>query len=426
MRRRLSLRVVAVATLLLQLTTGCGGARSPVRVGIITACTGVFAQETPSYIAGAELPLLQRGGKSTGLTPSDGVKGATLAGRPVELEVSCADPLNPSSALDQLRRLVETKHVDAVVGPTHEPDRIVARYARKHPHVVFMLTSYDQASTLRSAARNVFRFELDGAQWSAGLAAYAYHRMGWRHVTTVGEGDPPGWVQAAGFDAEFCALGGHVQRLWATDPQNLAGLVRLVSRTANGVFLDPMNFDASGFVTEWRRRNHDLGRRLVLGPYVPLGRLRLPSVVTVSPGPWGQTKAKNAYDKAFAQHFPSSLGLDPNNLAVIYYDEVEPLLEALQNVHGNTSGGERALRRALARLHYASPEGPIHLDKRHQAVGPTYLARIEPTGYKQLKVVPGVDQTFGGYFIRHRTPPGPHSPGCFTGKPPPWAVQQTR
>jgi branched-chain amino acid transport system substrate-binding protein len=415
--------LVAAAALLPALATGCGGSGDPLRIGVITDC---IDQNAPSLIAGAELPLLQRGGKLSGVTPSGGydgasvVDGASASGRPVELEIECATPVDPSAALAQARWLVQDKHVDAVVGPTVEADPIVARYARTRPGVVFMLASYDQSSTLRLGAPNVFRFELDGAQELAGLAAYAYHHEGWRNVTTVGEKDPPGWVQAAGFDAEFCALGGHVQTLFAPPATDVKGWVRKVSAKADGVFLPSSNQDLAGFITRWAR-THDLARQLVLG-LVDASQLRLHGVVTVSSVPWAKTRAMDRYTKAFAHWFPHL----SDYWGLTYYDEVEPLLEALKKAHGTTSNGEQALQKALARLHYASPEGPIHLDTRRQAIGPTYLARIEGRSYDQFAVVPNVDQTFGGIFGPQSNPPGPHSPKCLKRKPPPWAVRPTR
>lgn len=222
---------VAAVTLCLT-ATGCGASSDPVRIGIVTACAnnGYFARSNPSLVAGAELPLLDRGGTPAGPAPSNGVRGASVAGRPAQLEVGCSQPYDPESALAALQRLVESQHVDAVVTPTAENDPIVARYARRHRGVVFMLGDYGQSETLRFPSSNMFRFEEDGAQWSAGLAAYAYHQLGWRQVTTIGEADPPGWVGAAGFDAEFCSLGGRVQRLWAsaatTDPTPWPGACR--------------------------------------------------------------------------------------------------------------------------------------------------------------------------------------------------------
>jgi ABC-type branched-subunit amino acid transport system substrate-binding protein len=424
--------LVAAAPLLLVLATGCGGSGDPVRIGVITNCVpgDPVAQTTPAWIAGAELPLLQRGGRLTGVKPSDeegrsAVEGVSVAGRPIDLEIGCAESYNPSAVLAQLRWLVENRHVDAVVGPTNEADPIVARYARMHREVVFMLASYDQSSTLRFSAPNVFRFELDGAQWSAGLAAHAYHQLGWRNVTTVVEDEPSGWVQAAGFDAEFCALGGHVESLFAPPAgTHLGDLVSEVSAEADGVFLPSLNQDVSGFISRWGR-DHVLARQLVLGPDY-LGGPQLRGVVTVNSVPWvwAKNSAYGRYQAAFNGAFPH-LGHGAYYSGLTYYDEVEPLLEALQHVRGDTSAGEQVLQRALARLHYASPEGLIHLDKRNQAIARTYLARIEHGGYRQFRVVRNVDQSFGGYFRPHSVPPGPHLP-CVKRRPPPWAVRPTR
>jgi len=427
MRPRLGLSLLALSAVLIS-AAGCGGGGDPVRIGVITDCAvgGPFAQSRPPSIAGAELPLLQRGGKLTEVTSAAGVEvaSASVAGMPVELESVCAEPLNPRAGLTQLRWLVESRHVAAVVGPQHEDDSIEARYARRHPGVVFMLASYGESTTLRSRASNMFRFELDGSQDSAGLASYAYHQLGWRRVTTIGEGDPPGWSDASGFNAEFCSLGGHVQRLWAGGGEtHLASWVGKVSSRADGVFLAPALYETSGFVRRWAR-HHDLSRQLVVGwaaadPADP----RLSGVVAVSSLPWARTRALRNYKKRFAKAFPK---ITDYVGAMTYYDEVEPLLEALEKVHGDTSKGERSLRRALANLHYESPEGPIHLDGHNQAIGPTYLGRIGDRTVRQFAVIPNVDETFGGYFGRHSTPPGPHSPACVKRTPPPWADPPTR
>jgi len=418
MRPRLSLALLAVPAVLLA-AAGCGGGGDPMRIGIITDCAdSPFAFSRPAEIASAELPLIQRGARVPGSTQSNELDGASVGGRPVKLEIVCAESLNPKAVLAQLRRLVDSRHVDAVVGPTHEPDTILARYARRRKGIVFMLTSYDQPSTLRFATPNMFRFELDNAQLSAGLAGYAYHRLGWRDVTTVGEDDPPGWDGAAGFDAEFCSLGGHVRRVWAPGgaghPKHW---VRRALSAADGVFLAPGFYGKAGFERRWAR-GHDLSRRLVLGWYAKPSR-RLQGVVAVSSWSWAMTPAFHRFDARFWKKFPNVR--DPEAIRLTYYDEVEPLLEALKRVHGNTSNGERPLQKALARLHYASPEGRMRLDKRNQAIGPTYLGRIGGGTVHQVAVIHGVDETFGGYFTRNRVPPGPHSPACVKGKPPPWA-----
>lgn len=421
----------AVGALLL--AQGCGNSAA-VRIGIITDCgaggySNQFARFQPPEIAGAELPLIQRGARLTGATPSEGIEGGSVGGRPVKLEILCAQSFNPRSVLTQLRSLVETRHVAAVVGPTHEDDSLEARYARKHPGVVFMLAGYGQSTTLRSRTPNMFRFELDGSQESAGLASYAY-RHGWRRVTTIGEGDPEGWSDASGFNAEFCALGGHVKRLWAPgSEEHLARLVSKVSPHTDGVFLAPAVYTTTGFVRRWAARHQDLSRRLVVG-WSAAGDLstnplrRAAGVAAVSSWPWTTTRAFHDYQTRFENAFSPTI---PDfGTGLTYYDEVEPLLEALEKVHGDTSNGERSLQQTLANLHYHSPEGPIHLDPRNQAIGPTYLGRMRGDGsVRQIAVIPNVDETFGGYLDPHSTPPGPHSPHCVKRPPPRWA-QPTR
>ena len=185
------------------------------------------------------------------------------------------------------------------------------------------------------------------------------------------------------------------------------------------MFLAPAIYDASGIVKRWARHHHVLAKSLVVGyTAADATNPRLRGVVAARGWPWKATHAWSGYTRRFRKAFPKS---DPVT-GLTYYDEVEPLLEALKKVHGDTSNRERLLQHALAKLHYDSPWGPVHLDKRRQAIGPTYLARIRKGGYDQFKVVLNVEQTFGGYFTpRPRTTPGPHSPACVKGTPPPWA-----
>jgi branched-chain amino acid transport system substrate-binding protein len=117
---------------------------------------------------------------------------------------------------------------------------------------------------------------------------------------------------------------------------------------------------------------------------------------------------------------------------VYSYDEMEPVLEALVQVHGDLSHGERPFRKALARLHFRAPNGETSLDRRRQAIAPVYLRQVQKRRGKlvvrQIGVVPNVEQTFGGYFGPKTPPPGRNQPTCKRRKPPPWvnSVPRTR
>ena len=111
-----------------------------------------------------------------------------------------------------------------MIGPlTGDEGLALQDYARRHPQIAFVNGS--SSAQQLDPAPNFYSFLYDGAQWMAGVGAYAYHTLGWRTAVTVANSDTFDWAQAAGFDAEFCSLGGTiVKRIWI--PPGHAGLLR--------------------------------------------------------------------------------------------------------------------------------------------------------------------------------------------------------
>src|SRR5262245_12712812 len=199
---------VAVAALVVAaavIVAGCGGERDPVRVGVLVDCTGLLAVSKDPTLAGASLPLLERGGERNG----ERVTG-TVGGRRVELRSECTEFTYLHLLILATRRLVENDGVDVVIGPIGGPENIVFRdLARRFPDVTFIASDTGaQEAMLRKPPPNLFRFTPTGAQSTAGLGAYAYRDLGWRRAVVVAEDWDYGWESAAGFVAEFCALGG--------------------------------------------------------------------------------------------------------------------------------------------------------------------------------------------------------------------------
>lgn len=214
------MRRATVTILLAGLTAlaGCGGSgKAPVRIGVLGVCQGAFAPFYQETVAGAELPLLRRGGKFRGPKPTDGVRGAKIAGHAVDLVFGCSDETG-ERALAEVRRLVEKEHVQVVVGAETSAAGIAIReYAKTQPNVTFSIALSPAAeTTLFQPASNVFRFTTHALQWAAGLGTYAYRTLGWRTAVVVGNDFSYPYDEAAGFIAEFCSLGGKVlRREWA-------------------------------------------------------------------------------------------------------------------------------------------------------------------------------------------------------------------
>lgn len=426
--RRLPVAALLALTLL---AAGCGGGSGKaIKIAYISNCKGPLSFGYEASVAGVELPLINRGATLRESKPSDGVASVSIGGKRIELLLGCESYGNFKTTLAELRRLVEGEGAEIVVFGGNQGDGLVLKqYATRQPGVTFATQTGEQSTTLRNPARNLFRFSLDAAQWSAGLGTYAYRTLGWRNAVTVGEDDPAGWPQVAGFVAEFCSLGGHVlERLWPPDLKNSQELVDRIPARVDGVVVPSALQDVEGFIAAWARRHADVGRSLLVGAVPLSGPLtaEMLGLVGSSGGPWAPTAASRRYSAAFAGAFPGLQGGFNGYFASQSYNEMEPVLEALEQVDGDLSHGERRLQRALARLTFDAPSGVVHLDGRRQAIAPVYLGRVERDAggklfVRQIRVVPDVEQTFGGYFGPTSPPPSRTQPACERGHQPSWA-----
>lgn len=408
---------------------GCGGSSTEsFRVGILSDCYGPFSSAHELIVASAELPLIERGGRLSGRSPSDGIDGASAAGRRVELLVGCVT--GTQDVIPEARRLVEELRARVLVGPLSPEHGLVLRdYARRRPETAFVIQpSGAPELTLANPAPNVFRFTSDNAQSAAGLGSYAYQELGWRTAATVALDAPYGWGSVAGFVAEFCALGGRVvDRRWIALGQDPAAEVPRIRGSVDGVYLGAALSTMRGFVERYTALHRDFSRRLLANAvllYDPLVVAGAPGLVAAGSLPLQPTAAAQAHAAAFAKAFPTipaASALTP--LAVSYRDGVEAVLEALE--HGRGATGAK-LTAALARLELNSPAGRVRLDANRQAIAPSYLSRVatDAEGKRSLRtlsVLPNVEQTFGGYFKPGDPAPSRSTPACREGNPPPWA-----
>jgi branched-chain amino acid transport system substrate-binding protein len=422
---------------------GCGGGgKHPIRIGVLADCTGGLGAFNDLELASAELPLLERGARLAGAKPRDGLARARVAGRRVELVLGCAESTTYKVLIAEARRLVENERVDVLIAPPLDSDGLVVRaIARRAPDVTFVLTlSRSQETTLRDSAQNLFRFQPDGAQQSAGLGSYAYERLGWRSAVVVGEDFATSWARAAGFIAEFCALGGRItKRLFPAVGAALPPLAARIPSGTDGVALMPSNafVDWSPFVKEYARHRLNVARHVVLGPemlILPGNRAHLADLakgaVAGSSEPYESGNALwLRLRREFGQRFPGVLA--PRSvpaeypLGLAYRNASEAVLEALERVGGDLSAGQRRFRMSLSRLRLETPTGVIRLDTNRQAVAPAYLTEVKVDGngepvLRTLRLVPNVEQTFNGYFRASTPPPSANSPACRRAKPPPW------
>jgi branched-chain amino acid transport system substrate-binding protein len=402
---------------------------TPIKIGILTTCGGPFAPfELESY-SGAKYSLVKwAGGKAAGQGPQSQVTGASVAGHPIKIYFGCSDA-TPDKAVSEARRLVENVHVNILLGPLSGDEGIaVANYAKTQPKVIFVNgTSGAQSTTLSVKAPNFFRFGGDGAQWMAGLGAYAYKTLHWKSAAILGEDYSYPYTQAAGFIKEFCSLGGTITKrvfvpLGTTDwsssvselPRNVSGVLLLTGGS------DTIAAEKGYVALGGNLAKSMLGGSSVMDPTSFSVGNALAGMAGGSPTPLGgTTPAWKSYVAGFLKAYPKA---PPDSLfTVLYYDGMQAIVQGLQKTNGSTA----TLGKTLATLTPTFPNGNVRLDANRDSIQPAYVVQIVKSGgklaFKTIKTVPDVTETFGGLFGATSPAPSRTSPACTKGTPPPWA-----
>jgi branched-chain amino acid transport system substrate-binding protein len=142
-----------------------------------------------------------------------------------------------------------------------------------------------------------------------------------------------------------------------------------------------------------------------------------------SPVPLGGATAdwKN-YISGFSKAYPKAPG--DSLFTVLYYDGMESILQGLNQVKGDLSDNGKALQAALTSLTPTFPNGKVSLDQNRNSIQPAYVVQVVKSGsslgFKVVKTVDSVDQTFGGLFKSGDPAPSRDAPNPQQGTPPPW------
>ena len=428
------------------LASGCGGGEEPVRIGVLAECVGLFealGQHEP-ILGGVEVPFVRRGARPNGARPSDGITGARVAGRPVEIDQGCTEFTEFHRLVSEVRRLVENDGADIIIGPFGPVDAIVLRkIARRYPDVTFLVGyAGGRELTLRHPAPNVYRLTPDEAQSVAGLGTYAFRTLGWRTAAIVADDTTIGWTAAAGFTAEFCALGGRIvtrdlQSFSLPPPPKPSPQVVARDAAADGVAVLAWNgsvfpFSPAPYMAALTRARPGPARRILLGgaTFATAQNLRWDvdnrGIVVASDTPFQPNAEGREIARVMSTSFPAVSPETAATPAAVWFGEAgEAVARALEATHGDLGAGQTRLRAALADLTFATQTGPVRLDENRQGITTTYLGRI--TGGKggpavrEFDRVTGVREDYGGIFTGASPAVTRSAPACVQRTPPPWA-----
>jgi branched-chain amino acid transport system substrate-binding protein len=420
-----------------------GGGGDTIKVAFLSDCEGAFGSFFEPTISGAHLALIRyAGGKPAGSKPSDGIDGAQIAGKNIEIVgYGCADD-TADKAISETRRLMEQEDADVMIGPLSGDEGIaVANYAKEHPDKTFVNgISGAQDTTLKVQAPNFFRFHPDGAQWSAGLGDYAYNKLGWRTAAIIGDDYSFPYTSLAGFVAEFCSIGGKVtKRVWAPlGESDYSSYISQLPRDVDGLYVGIGGEGLISFINQYAEQRGRVDTEKMMGNVFWDDPLVLKAVGSKLVG--GTTSAMTAADSTDApvKKYIADLktaygdeiaGAGPSVFTYGYYLDMVALIKGLQAVNGDISDQSK-LQAALADVTLTGDEAPwgdVQLDDNRQAISTIYLKKIvkDKNGdnvpdVQTISKVPDVDETFNGFFTPETPAPDRENPKCEQGTPPPW------
>ncbi len=373
------------------------GHGNKIKVGVLATLEGTYTVLGEDGIRGLKVALKEADNKA--------------GGKEIETIVQSTDA-SPDSAVRAVKKLVEQDKVDIVIGPLSGSEGIALRdYAKTQPQVTIINgISGAQETTFVDPADNFFRFNMDGAQWGAGLGEYVANEKGWKTVATVAEDYSFAYTNFLGFALGYCNAGGKiVERQWVPlGTKDFASIIANLPDDVDAIYLGLGGGDAVNFLNQYQQAGGDAnligGTIMVDGTVLSSkGDAKNALIGTPSSGPqaddWDNENWKKfvkAYQDAFPpeERFPS-----PALMATGYYNATNAAVQCLNKTNGDLSDGQKAFRGCLASLELDAPNGKITLDGNRQAIGTNFVTEVVETdsglSNKLVKVVENVNQTLG-------------------------------
>ena len=373
-------------------------AQDTIKLGVLVALEGAFAEGGQDGVRNVELALKQA--------------GSMAGGKKIEYVVAPSDT-TPDTAVRQARKLIEQDGVDIILGPLSGSEGIAMRdYAKTVPgKTVINGISGALETTWVDPAANFFRFNLDGAQWGAGLGTYVVEEKGWKQVATVAADYSFGYTNFLGFAVDFCRSGGEiVERFWVPlGSSDFGGVIAALPDDVDAIYLGVGGTDAINFLNQFEQAGTEtnlIGGTIMADQTVltSRGRAKEALIGTPTSGPLAQddpSPAWQSYVKAYQDAFPEDERFPtPSLFGVGYYVATLAALQGIDAVKGDLSDGQAALHKALSSMTLATPLGAVTLNENRQASGAVIITEVVEDGEGGLKNefrqrIENVNQTLG-------------------------------
>jgi len=405
---------------------GTAHAADKLKIGVTATLEGTYTVLGEDGMRGYELAVKAHGGKA--------------GGKEIETIVGSTDA-SPDSAVRAAKKLVEQDKVDVLISPLSGAEGIAIRdYSKTQPQITVINassgaveTTYGDPSAGVTPSPTFYRFNMDGAQWHAGLGDYVYNVKKYKKIATVAEDYAFTYTQVMGLTVEYCKAGGQItKRFWVPlGTKDFASTIASLPDDVDAIYLGLGGADAVNFLNQYQQAGGNaklIGGSIMVDQTVLSAKGKAKDTLIGTPAASGladndPSPKWQAFVKAYQQmpkegYFKNPFG-SPSLLAISYYNSADAVFKALDEVKGDLSDGNKKFRSTLQSLVLDAPNGTIKLDENRQAIGTSFVTEVvkDEKGElvsKLVKTVPNVQQRLGFSKAAYDKfiPPGRDNPPC--------------
>jgi branched-chain amino acid transport system substrate-binding protein len=367
--RKALLGAVGLTAALLVATAA--NAQNTIKIGLIMAYSGQFADTAAQIDNGIKLYMKQ--------------KGDTIAGKKIEIIRKDTGGPNPDVAKRLAQELVVRDGVDILAGFTLTPEAMAASdiSAEAKKFMVIM-----NAATSIIVTKSDFSVRTSVTLPMIGNTAGTWAaKNGVKKAYTMVSDFGPGHDAERAFQAAFKAGGGEIignVRMPVANPDFSAFVQRAKDLNPEAIFVFvPGGAQPAALGKAFAERGIDPNKVKIIGTGEVVDETALKSMGPASVGittAWHYDyNLDNKLNKEFVKAFNTEFKRNPDFFSVGGYDGMHLIYEALKKTGGKTDGA--ALVAASKGMKWDSPRGPMSIDPATRDVVQTvYIRRVQKVG----------------------------------------------
>lgn len=346
-------------------------AAGEIKIGFISAFTGVFSSFGTMQKEGAELALEEY--------------GYEVAGKKIVV-IYEDDQLDNEQAVTKAKKLVEQDKVDILTGMVSGDEGLtVGDYMKDKNIPVIPMYSASEDMTMRSFFPMIVRATWTGAQSQDVFGYWLAAEKGYKKIYQIGEDYSYPWNQGGGFIRGFCRGGGEeVTSVWFP-PGSTSDFSSMIASIPLDEGYDALYYNgAGGDAVNFVKQYVELGMLEKMPLIGQSNTFEKPDLDSLPKDIVGVLSAHHTTDDmatsewmAFKEAFNARWGHDPSAASEFAYSSMRMILRAIESLNGDVSD-KTALVNAMLDVDLTDdPRGSVTLDPTyHAATGPVYIREV--------------------------------------------------